>query len=83
MMENIKSHVLVVLAAFDRDDEGNLYPAFEARQIPDEARAVREAKTIADKHAGVIAWSRSADPAVGEYGEPKVLYQHGEVPEMG
>lgn len=34
------------------------------------------------RYAGVIAWSREAKPDVGEYGEPTVLFQHGEVPDM-
>ena len=46
---------LVVLAAFDLDDEGNLHPAFDARQVDSAERAVREARMIADKHAGVVA----------------------------
>lgn len=82
MAELINSHKLVVLAALDKDDEGNLIPAFEARQIHHEGKAVREAKAIASQHAGVITWSRDADPAVGEYGPSEVLFKHGDVPEM-
>ena len=37
---------------------------------------------IADKHAGVVAWSRDADPMVGEYGLPTIHYQNGQIPEM-
>ncbi|AMS45160.1 hypothetical protein AA2016_6260 (plasmid) [Aminobacter aminovorans] len=39
-------------------------------------------KMIESEHAGVIAWSREANPAIGEYGEPTILYQAGEVPDM-
>ena len=53
---------LIVLMAFDRDEEGNLQPAFEAREMPDEERAVRTAKDMAKLHAAVIAWSRPARP---------------------
>jgi hypothetical protein len=73
---------LIVLAAFDEDDLGDLRPAFEPKQIDSETRAVQEAKKIEADHAGVIAWSRSADPDVGEYGEPVVLFQAGKIPEM-
>lgn len=73
---------LIVLAAFDKTDEGELVPAFEARQIETEERAVREARKIAGDHAGVVAWSREADPSVGEYGPPEILFHHGDVPEM-
>ncbi|WP_394885947.1 hypothetical protein ACG873_00300 (plasmid) [Mesorhizobium sp. AaZ16] len=34
------------------------------------------------KHAGVIAWSREANPALGEYGEPSTLFVSGDVPAM-
>lgn len=73
---------LIVLAAFDKNDEGELVPAFEARQIDTEERAVREAKILATRHVGVIAWSRDADPVHGEYGPPVVLFQHGDIPDM-
>jgi hypothetical protein len=71
---------LVVLAAFDRNDEGDLVPAFDARQVDTAERAVREAKLLASYHAGVVAWSRDADAAKGEYGPPVVLFQAGEIP---
>jgi hypothetical protein len=65
---------LIVLAAFDKNDEGDLVPAFDARQVDTGERAVREAKVPAGSHAGVVAWSRDADPALGEYGPPEALF---------
>ena len=73
---------LIVLAAFDENDEGDLFPIFDPRQMDSEEKARREAKLLAVSHAGVIAWSRDADPVLGEYGEPVLLFQHGKVPEM-
>lgn len=73
---------LVVLAAFTKNDDGDLVPAFEPRQIDTEARAVREAKLMAGQYAGVMAWSRDADPALGEYGPPTILFQSGELPDL-
>lgn len=73
---------LVVLAAFTKTDEGELVPAFEPRQIDTEERALREARLMASQYAGVMAWSRDADPALGEYGPPTILFQAGELPEM-
>ncbi|MFP5076610.1 hypothetical protein ACLE20_04830 [Rhizobium sp. YIM 134829] len=69
---------LIVLAAFDKDDEGNLVQAFDPRQMDSEERAKRDARALVDKHAGVVAWSREADPNIGEYGPPVVLFQAGE-----
>lgn len=73
---------LIVVAAFDRGEDGELHPAFEAREMPDEERAKRTARMLKDQHVGVIAWSRSADLVNGVFGEPEILAQYGEVPEM-
>ena len=73
---------LIVVMAFDRDEEGTLQTVFGPADHQSEDRAVRAAKDLARKHAGVIAWAREARPDVGEYGEPTVLYQHGDVPDM-
>lgn len=73
---------LIVLAAFDKDDEGNLLQAFDPRQMDSEEKAKREAKLLAEKHASVVAWSREAEPDIGEYGPPTVLFQSGDVPEL-
>lgn len=82
MSEPTKSLKRVVLAAFDADDEGNLHPAFDPRQVDSEERAVREARMMVDRHTGVVAWSRIADPMIGEYGPPDILFQSGQIPEM-
>lgn len=73
---------LIVLAAFDKDDEGNLQPAFEPREMQDERRAISGARELKDKHAGVIAWVRDARPDIGEFGPPTILAVYGEVPDM-
>lgn len=65
---------LVVLMAFDKDpDTGDLLPAFEAREMPDERRAVTTAKEMARRHDGVITWVREADLSLGEYEWSEVL----------
>ncbi|MBT1160208.1 hypothetical protein J1C56_32275 [Aminobacter anthyllidis] len=73
---------LIVVAAFNRDEEGDLKPAFDPRQMQSEDAAVRLAKIIESEHAGVIAWSREANSVIGEYGEPTILCRAGEVPDM-
>lgn len=73
---------LIVVMAFDPNDEGELVAAFEPKQFTSEERAAREARTLSTKHAGVIAWSRTASTDVGEYGEPTVLASYGDVPDM-
>jgi hypothetical protein len=56
---------LIVLAAYSKTDDGDLLPAFEPRQIETEEKAMRIARTMAGEYAGVIAWSRDADIALG------------------
>ncbi|MER9126434.1 hypothetical protein NKH81_25710 [Mesorhizobium sp. M0959] len=73
---------LVVVMAFDPDDDGVLQVVFGPAEQQSEERAIRTAKALAPKHAGVIAWSREANPALGEYGEPSTLFVSGDVPAM-
>jgi len=71
---------LIVVQAFDPDPEsGDVFPSGEPIQADSEARAIAMAKAMAEKHSGVIAWSRTAQPDIGEYGEPKILFQSGTV----
>jgi hypothetical protein len=37
---------------------------------------------LVDKHAGVITWSREANPDIGEYGPPVTLFVSGDVPNI-
>jgi hypothetical protein len=73
---------LIVVMVFDPDESGDLQPVGEPMEQQSEERAIRTAKALAGKHAGVIAWSREARPDIGEYGEPTTLYQAGDVPDM-
>ena len=73
---------LIVLWAFDKGEDGELLPAFDAREMQDEGTAIRTAKELASRHVGVITWSRTADLINGEFGAPVVLFQNGDVPEL-
>jgi len=81
-MQIAETGKLIVFLAFNRDDEGQLQPAFEPREMPSEFAATTAARMAANKYAGVVAWSRTADPDIGEYGPPEVLFTAGDVPEM-
>lgn len=52
-----------------------------AFKTEDEAR--RRAARMGETCLGVIAFAQSADPDAGEYADPVVLEQIGDVPEMG
>lgn len=86
MSDNIlptqKKPKLIVVVAFDRGDEGELFTAYGPTDQQTEERAIRTAKALASNHVGVIAWSRDADPALGDYGPPTVLFTNGDVPDM-
>jgi len=73
---------LIIVLAFDRGEDGELTPAFEPAVQQTEERAIRLAKNLAEKHSGVIAWSRDAKPDIGEYGPPTTLFVSGDVPDM-
>jgi hypothetical protein len=73
---------LIVVTAFDRDEEGSLQAVYGPAEQQSEERAIRTAKDLATKYAGVIAWSRDANPSLGEYGEPTTLFMGGDVPDM-
>tara|TARA_R110002124_G_scaffold133942_2_gene296441 strand:- start:3799 stop:4077 length:279 start_codon:yes stop_codon:yes gene_type:complete len=78
----IKSTTLVVLAAFERDEEGELRPAFEAQQMPSEHAAIAQARLMSRSYAGVTAWKRPAHPDEGVFRDPEILWQFGDVPDM-
>jgi len=82
MSDGQKNPKLIVVVAFDRGEDGELFAAFGPADQQSEDRAVRTAKGLAAKHVGVIAWSRDADPALGDYGPPTVLFSSGDVPDM-
>ncbi len=74
---------LIVVMAFDPDPEtGDIQAAMEPMEFDSSDRAVRKAKELAGKHAGVIAWARTADPNIGEYGDPEELFRSGEIGDM-
>lgn len=79
---NTPNPKLIVVLAFDADEEGILGPAMDPVQFETEDRAKRFARDLSAKHAGVIAWSRTADPDLGEFGDPVELVRYGQVPDL-
>ena len=67
-----------VVLAFDRDAEGDLQPG-EAQEVMSPVVAERRARALALEHAGALAFSRTGDPATGEFREAVVLARFGEV----
>jgi len=73
---------LIVLEAFAKTDEGELVPAFQPCHLDTEERAVNAARLMASHYDGVMAWSRDAEPALGNFGQTTILFQAGEIPEV-
>lgn len=73
---------VIVLAAFKKNRRGQLVPAFEPRQIDTADRAIRKAKQLAEEHAGVMVYTSQSNPDLGDYGEPNIIFQAGELPDF-
>jgi hypothetical protein len=78
-MEKAVSQKLVVVLPFS-EIEGQLV-AMEAVQCESEGKAKALAEKLSKTHAGVLAWTRSADPNIGEYGPPTEIVRMGRIPD--
>ena len=67
-----------VVVAFDRDAEGDLKPG-EAKEVMSSIVAERRARALALEHAGALAFSRTGNPATGEFQDAVILARFGEV----
>jgi hypothetical protein len=67
-----------VVVPFDWDDVGVL-SAGQAQEASNAFAAERGARAIAHQHAGVVVFSRTGDPAVGEFQDAVILARFGEV----
>lgn len=65
--------------AFQEDDRGQATATSERARVPSEEDAIRLAKELEPTSIGVVAWSRRAEPAIGEIGPPVVIYTAGKV----
>lgn len=54
--------------------------AEDPMEAPSVAAAMSRARVLATDRAGVIAFSRSGDPATGDWTDAVVLCEHGIVP---
>lgn len=71
------------IVAFDEDERGEIMPSFEPRQVASREEAMRAVDGLARDHAGVVAWHRRAEPAVGELGPPEIISQRGRIGDFG
>lgn len=65
--------------AFDLDDRGQPLRVWDRVVEGPEADAIEEAKKAASGHAGILVVKRQGRPAVGEEGDPIIVFQFGRV----
>jgi hypothetical protein len=68
-----------VALRFDRNDEGE-FRAGDAEECPTATAAIQRAESMAKRSAGSVAFSRTGDPATGDFEAADVLQQFGDVP---
>jgi hypothetical protein len=67
-----------VVVPFDRDGAGVL-SAGQAHQASNAFAAERGARAIVHQHAGVVVFSRTGDPSVGEFQDAVILARFADV----
>jgi hypothetical protein len=73
---------LIVVVGLSRADNGQRVPAYDPMKFSTSEDAVRMARYLSSKCAGVLAWSREAVADTGRYGPPTILIHSGDVPDM-
>jgi hypothetical protein len=68
-----------VVQSFIRGKRGGL-KAEQPIQAPSESAAILRAERIAESKAGVLVFSQTGDPEMGDFDEPVFLASHGDVP---
>lgn len=69
-----------VVQAYQAGKNGYLIPD-EPRELPTVRQAELTARLLAAERPAVIAFSRSGDPVIGEWGDAEIIYQAGELPD--
>jgi hypothetical protein len=54
--------------------------ALEPKAAPGAASARALAELLAITHVGVIAWSKTGKPDLGEWNSPEIIFQTGTIP---
>ena len=70
-----------VALPFMRGEDGELV-AGEAQERQTAGAALREARRMAEVAAGAVAFSRTGDPAIGEFEDAVVIERFGATPDL-
>jgi hypothetical protein len=68
-----------VVLPFTKDEEGELVP-LDPMEVQSSEGAKRRAAAVADSKGGAIAFSRTGEPATGDFEDAVVLGRYGDVP---
>lgn len=69
-----------VVLPFIHDDDGQLV-AEQAVEAPSEHSAMSRARAIVGRKIGTVAFSRTGDPALGDFDDAVILGRYGETPD--
>ena len=76
-MANVTYYVVL---PFIREPETGELVAEEGQEAPSEHSAMSRARAMIGRKAGAVAFSRTGDPALGEFEDATILGRYGEVP---
>lgn len=71
--------IAISIFAFDLDKRGQPNQVWETVVEGSEADAVEEAKELALSHAGTLVVKREGGPAIGDVGDPIIVFQTGRI----
>lgn len=78
-MATTASKTFYVVQPFIKGKRGGL-KAEQAIQAPSESAAILRGERLSESKAGVLVFSISGDPEMGDFDEPVFLARHGDVP---
>ena len=77
-MANVTYHVVL---PFIRDDDTGELVAEPGQEAPSEHSAMSRARAMIGRKAGAVAFSRTGDPAIGDFEDAVILGRYGETPD--
>ena len=77
-MANVTYYVVI---SFIRDEDSGELIGEKPIEMPSGAAATARARSLAATKAGAVAFSRTGNPELGEFGDAVVLFRAGEVPD--
>ncbi len=78
-MANVTYHVVL---PFIRDDDTGELVAEPGQEAPSEHAALSRARAMVGRKAGAIAFSRTGDPAIGDFEDAVILGRYGDTADL-